>query len=396
MISTPHMQAREEYVPSAASHLYCPECGATYDLHQQQSYCQNPACLHPLLVAYHVPNDWRKEHLALGPASMWRYAPMLPLQRIENRVSLGEGWTPLLPVKRHPGKLWIKHEALNPSGSFKARGISMAISRAKELGVKQVVLPTAGNAGGAVSAYAARAGMKARVYMPETTPMVFQQECQFMGAELHLTPGSIRESGAQMKKAADHDQWFDLSTLKEPYRIEGKKTMGYEIAEQLQWKVPDVVIYPTGGGTGLIGIWKAFVELGRLGWTNGKLPRMVAVQASGCQPLVEAFREGTATVIPPAHPKTLASGLRVPKSFGDRLLLRILAETQGFAIAVSDEEILDGVSQLARREGIFVAPEGGATWMAYQKLLKMNWLNRDESVILLNTGSAYKYLENMV
>ena len=386
-------------VSSFVSHLQCSDssCGSVYAPDQIQTYC---CCGKPLRVEYDIrPLD--RSVLQHRPTNMWRYREMLPILHDEHIISLGEGMTPLLSlprISRQLGieKLWLKDESQNPTGSFKARGLSMAISKAYELGIRSMVIPTAGNAGGAMSAYCARAGMEAHVYMPVETPEVFRMECLYMGAEVTEVEGTISDCGKRARAEKDPEFWFDVSTLKEPYRIEGKKTMGYEIAEQLLWEVPDVVIYPTGGGTGLIGIWKAFDEMEALGWIGKKRPRMVAVQAAGCAPLVDAFHAGKSKCDFAEHAHTLANGLRVPKSFGDEWLLRILRESQGTAVAISDEHILEGVKDAAEQEGIFMAPEGGAVWAALHQLVSEDWIKPDEQVVLLNTGSAYKYMENMM
>ena len=329
---------------------------------------------------------------------MWRYRKVLPVEAEENIVSLGEGMTPLIPLNilanQYNVDLVLKDEAYNPTGSFKARGLSMAISKAKELGVKACVIPTAGNAGGAMSAYCAKAGLDAYVYMPQKTPKTFAQECEFFGAKVSYVNGNISDCAAQIKKDQLH-HCFDISTLKEPYRIEGKKTMGYEIAEQSNWEIPDVVVYPTGGGTGLIGIWKAFEEMQQLGWVTGKMPRMVVVQTTACYPLVEAFQKKKSQAIPFSNPATtIANGLRVPSAFGDEIILDILYESQGTAIAISDESILTATQEVAQKEGILLAPEGAAVWSACKQLLSNNWIQPNEKVVLLNTGSIYKYMEN--
>ncbi len=327
--------------------------------------------------------------------SMWRYFEMLPVQSPDNIISLGEGMTPVLPLKNLSknygfSQLEMKEEGLNPTGSFKARGISMAISKAKELGVNSCIVPTAGNAGGALSAYCAAANMQATVVMPSHTPKIFQDECKLFGAELILVDGLIDQCARLVKKIVQENGTFDISTLKEPYRLEGKKTMGYEIAEHYNWTLPDVILYPTGGGTGLIGIWKAFQEMLALGWIEGKLPRMIAVQSANCSPLVQAFHKQ------PEHPfkGSIANGLAVPKAFGKDMIMETLTASGGTAIAVSEESIEHGVREIGRKEGINVAPEGAAVWEALKILTDKGAIDKDEKILLLNTGSGYKYFEN--
>ena len=382
------------------SHLECSECRQTFSKTDLHSYCKS--CNRPLLARYDVPKTgFDKAVLPSRPATMWRYREMLPVENPENIVTLGEGFTPLLPVRRLAARLglsqlFVKDESGNPTASFKARGLSAAISKAKEYGVASVAVPTAGNAGSATSAYAAQAGMSAQVFMPRATPSVFRADCTFFGATVTLVDGSIRDCGKLLAAQNVDNQWFDVSTLKEPYRLEGKKTMGYELAEQLNWQLPDVVIYPAGGGTGLIGIWKAFQEMLELGWIDHIPTRMVCVQSAGCAPIVEAFTAGSAIGKAIENPsETIANGLRVPAPFGDKLMLQVLAESGGTALTVTDAEMLEGIRDIAAAEGLFVAPEGAATWVALQRLRASNWIAANESVVLLNTGSAYKYLENI-
>ncbi len=323
---------------------------------------------------------------------------MMPALREEDVVSLGEGGTPLLHAARLGARLgmtnlWIKEEAGNPTGSFKARGLGAAVTMARALGAKAIALPTAGNAGGAAAAYAAKAGLECHVYMPKDTPKVFRIECEAYGAKVTLVDGLIDECGRLIAGQAEKERWFDVSTLKEPYRVEGKKTMGYELAEQMGWTLPEVVVYPTGGGTGLIGMWKAFDEMEALGWIGSKRPRMVAVQAEGCAPIPKAFAEGkdVSDYFENAH--TYASGLRVPKPYADYLILKILRESNGDAVAVTDDEMRRGVVEMAGSEGLFPAPEGGAAWIAVGKLLAAGKISRDERVIVFDTGTGYKYVE---
>lgn len=379
------------------THLQCHHCGRTYDKNTAHTFC--PDDNQPLEAMYDltptpIPSQEGRCH------SMWRYHELLPIENEENRVDLGEGYTPLLDLSSlksaYPQtQLLLKDESGNPTGSFKARGIGMAVSKAKELGVKAMCIPTAGNAGSALAAYCAKAGIEAHIFMPEATPKVFQLDCEIMGAHVTKVKGNISDAAHMMREKND-GSWFDITTLKEPFRLEGKKTMGYEIAEQLNWKLPDVIIYPTGGGTGLIGIWKAFQELLQLGWIDHIPTRMVAVQGSGCDPVVQSFQKEMDDV--PAHEdpkKTIANGLRVPKPFGDRMIMKTLYESKGTAVAISDEEIKEGLSEFAKAEGLFLSPEGAAVWMGYRKLKAEGWIKDTESVVLLNTGSVYKYAENL-
>jgi len=316
-----------------------------------------------------------------------------------NIVSLGEGFTPLLHAPRLGEEmgvpnLYLKDEGVNPTGSFKARGMTAAISMAKELGIRKVAVPSAGNAGGAMAAYAARAGMEARIYVPQGTPLVNRLECPILGAKVTLVEGSIKDCGRVMREELDMHEWFDVSTLKEPYRVEGKKTMAYEVFEQLGGEIPEAMIYPTGGGTGLVGMWKAFEEMQQLGWIGGR-PRMFAVQSSGCAPIVRAFNQETERAEEWQKPTTVASGLRVPSAVGDFLILRALRESRGAAVAVMDDDMLASTRRLAETEGVLTAPEGGATIAALDRLLADGILSGTETIVLFLTGSAYKYLEVM-
>ena len=379
------------------SHLICSEFQDFYDKKELHTFSKKSR---PLLAQYDLKNSFPKEKLSSRQMDMWRYRELLPVEKDENIVTLGEGGTPLWSLELAAKKLgqqqlFLKDEAFNPTGSFKARGLGMAISKAKEFGVQKCVIPTAGNAGGAMSAYCAKAGIEAIVYMPIETPILFQKECQFFGARVELVDENIRDCAHKIKEDKESD-WFDISTLKEPFRLEGKKTMGYEIAEQLGWRVPDVIIYPTGGGTGLIGIWKAFEELEKLGWIDSKRPRMVAVQSEVCCPIVQAFHQNKKYAAVFENPgRSIANGLRVPSAFGDRLILNTLYESNGAALAVSEEDIMKNIRELATMEGKLLAPEGAATWGVYKKLRKDGWIKAEEEVVLLNTGSAYKYMENL-
>lgn len=339
-----------------------------------------------------------RDEISRRRKGMWRWHELLPIQNPDNIVFLGEGDTPLLRVPNLGDELglsnlYVKDESANPTGSFKARGLAAAVSRARELGIEKVIIPTAGNAGGAMAAYAARANIRATIYMPKDTPRANVEESRMAGAQVILIDGLISDAAGMAGEKARAEGWFDLSTFKEPYRAEGKKVMGYELAEAFDWTLPDVIVYPTGGGTGLVGMWKAFAELEELGWLeNTKRPRMVAVQAAGCAPVIKAFHEGAAFCDFWLNAHTLASGLRVPKSFADALILENLRESQGTAVAVRDEDILEAQSQLGRREGIFAAPEGAATLAALRVLIENKWIASNERVVLFNTGSGLKYL----
>lgn len=379
------------------SHLECPKCGAQPDVNAPQNLC--PACGAPLLVRYRL--DEAKAQLTpdvfvAREKNMWRYRELLPVQDDANIVTLGEGFTPILHAANlgrqiDLQRLLIKDEGLNPTGTFKSRGASAGVSRAKELGISEVAMPTAGNAGGAWAAYCAAANIKAHIAMPQDAPEINKLECQLYGAELTLVNGLISDAGKLIAQGVKVHGWFDTATLKEPYRIEGKKTMGYEIAEQLGWRLPDVVIYPAGGGVGIIGIWKAFSELLELGWVQPHPVRFVVVQASGCAPLVTAFEQGQRDSKFWDGAQTIAAGLRVPKALGDFLVLQALRESNGTAIAASDREMLDAMALVARCDGMFICPEGAATIVAAQKLRTRGWLRPAEEVVLINTGTGLKY-----
>jgi threonine synthase len=383
---------------SFAHEIVCPRCSKRFDLSQLLNLCP---CGSPLLVRYDLEKAktaFNKSSLQGRVASLWRYRELLPLQNEVNLVSLGEGYTPLLDARKLGAELglrqlWIKDEAQNPTGSFKDRGLSLAISRAKELGVKKAAIPSAGNAGGSFAAYAARAGIEAYVFMPHDTPIANQIEAQQYGARLTLVDGLINDCGRIIAEKKTAEGWFDVSTLKEPYRVEGKKTMGYEIAEQLNWRLPDVIIYPTGGGTGLIGMWKAFAELEELGWIGSARPRMVSVQASGCAPIVKAFAENKAAAEPWQNAQTVASGLRVPQAVADFLMLQALRESRGTALSVSDDEMLAEIPRVGKAEGIFFCPEGAACVAALRRLTENGWIKPDDDVVIFNTASGLKYLD---
>lgn len=356
-------------------------------------------CGSPLLARYDldaVQHALNRDMLQSREPSLWRYHELLPVRSSEHIVSLGEGMTPLIPAPQigsmlRVKQLFVKDEGVIPTGSFKARGAAVGVSRAGELGVKVLALPTNGNAGGAWATYAARAGIEAVIVMPDAAPSITRSECAISGATLFLVNGLISDAGAIIGRAIKAHGWYDASTLKEPYRIEGKKTMGYEIAEQLHWDLPDVILYPTGGGVGLIGIYKALLELQQLGWIGERLPRLVAVQAEGCAPLVQAWQEGKDVSVFWENSTTIAFGINVPKALGDFLVLEAIYKTNGCAIAVSDEELLQAQKTLAAREGLFVCPEGAATLAAAQKLRENGWINAEERVVLLNTGTGLKY-----
>jgi threonine synthase len=380
-----------------ATHLECSLCGKRREANAPANLCE---CGGPLLVRYDldvIRHRWRRREVPNGPATMWRYAPVLPASA-EFIVTLGEGWTPLLRTRRLGARigaenLWVKDEGLNPTGSFKARGLSCAISMCKELGIGRVAIPSAGNAASALAAYAAAAGLEAHIFMPKDVPQANFLECMAYGAHVTLVDGLISDCGRMVAERGPAEGWFDISTLKEPYRIEGKKTMGYEVAEQMDWELPDAIFYPTGGGVGLIGMWKAFAEMEKLGWIGGRRPKMVAVQAEGCQPVVRAFEENQqrSTFFDGAH--TVAAGLRVPKPLGDFLVLQGVRESGGTAIAVSDDEMLDAGVQMASDEGIYAAPEGAACVAAAQKLIANGFLKPTDRIVLYNTGSGLKYPE---
>ena len=384
---------------SFATELVCPSCGHAQDHRHPASLCEQ--CGSPLLVRYDlgaVRDHWSRAALADRPPTLWRYRELLPVDDDANVVSLGEGMTPILPLAELGGRLRVaqlavKDEGQLPTGTFKARGAALGISRAKELGIQHVAMPTAGNAGGAWATYAARAGIKAHIAMPADAPDITKREVAATGAELFLVNGLISDAGKLIAEKCASEGWFDASTMKEPYRVEGKKTMGLEIAEQYHWQVPDVIIYPTGGGVGLVGMWKAFAELEALGWIGAARPRLVAAQAEGCQPIVEAYAAGATSSVFATGAHTLAAGIRVPKAVADFLVLRAIRETAGTAVAVSDDEILVAMNDLASREGVVASPEGAATLAAARRLASAGWLRQEDRVLLLNTGSGLKYPE---
>ncbi len=378
--------------------LHCPECGRSFDPALPQTFCHT--CNSPILAQYDLAALSAKlyrEEIAARPRGMWRWRELLPVDDPAAVVTLGEGDTPLLRLTSLASTygvpdLLLKDEALNPTGTFKARGMAAAVTRAVELGVREFVIPTAGNAGGALAFYAGRSSSKAHVYMPADTPAPIQAEVKMSGADLHLVDGLISDAARLAAAAAAEHGWFDVSTFKEPYRVEGKKIMGYEIAESLNWELPDVIIYPTGGGTGLVGMWKAFDEMQALGWIGSRRPRMVSVQSTGCAPVVRAFETNAERVEFWQNAATIAAGLRVPAVFADRLVLRCLHESGGTAVAVSDTDIIDAQKELARREGIWAAPEGAAPLAALKHLLQIGWCKSGEKIVLFNTGSGLKYI----
>src|ERR1043166_9379320 len=383
------------------THLACTLCGKTHDASVAQNV--SSCCSKPLFACYDLAAAGRtltKEALRTREKSLWRYREVLPVRDDKDVVTLGEGMTPLLPAPRLGAKhglsaLFIKDEAQNPTGSFKARGMTTAVSMAKQFGLKKLAVPSAGNAAGALAAYAARAGMEAHIFMPRDTPRANIIECEQMGAHVTLINGLITDCGAEVAKRKTAEGWFDVSTLKEPYRAEGKKTLGYELAEQLNWKLPDVILYPTGGGTGLIGIWKAFDERENLGWlpAGAKRQRMFTVQATGCQPIVRAFEAGEKFAAEHLHAHTKASGLRVPKAIGDFIMLDALRESGGGAVAGSDDDMIACTKEVGAAEGVFPAPEGAACYAALKQLLAEDKIRADETVVLFNTSKGLKYLE---
>jgi len=378
------------------THLECTACGRHHEWSHLQNLCLS--CQKPLFAVIDLAkagSTLKREGLSTREKSLWRYREVLPLPGDVEPVSLGEGGTPLLRAQKFGGDtdLWIKDESLNPTQSFKARGMSVAVSMAKHLGATKLAVPSAGNAGGALAAYAARGSLEAHIFMPRDTPRANIIECRELGAYVTLIDGLITDCGAEIARRKAKEVWFDMSTLKEPYRVEGKKTLGYELAEQCNWQLPDVILYPTGGGTGLIGMWKAFDEMETLGWIGKKRSRMFAIQASGCAPIVRAFEAGakTAAEFPDAH--TIACGLRVPKAIGDFLILNILRQSNGGAIAIDDQEMIRVAREVGSSEGLFVAPEAAACFAALKSLRSAGKIGSGERVVIFNTGSGIKYLD---
>jgi threonine synthase len=384
---------------SHVTHLECSKCGERHEADQIQTVCRK--CDKPLFVRYDlekVKEAMTKRELVGRVSSMWRYFELMPVRERGNIVSLGEGWTPLTKASRlgevvGVKDLWVKDEGIIPTGSFKARGLSAAISKAKELGIRRVAMPSAGNAAGAMAAYGARAGMEVYVFMPEDAPKVNAVESEVVGAKVVLVKGLISDAGKLVRDGNEEMGWFNVATLGEPYRVEGKKTMGLEVAEQFDWGLPDVIIYPTGGGTGIIGMWKVFDELEEMGWIGSERPRMVSVQAEGCSPITKAYEEGKEESEFFENASTLAAGLRVPKALGDFLVLRAVRESGGTALAVTDEEIMADVGLMARNEGLFPCPEGAATLSALRHMIADGDVDEDERVVLFNTGTGLKYTD---
>jgi threonine synthase len=382
------------------THLECPRCGAQHDAHRPQNLC---GCGSPLLARYDldaVRRTLSPTAFAARGADLWRYRELLPVASDDLVVTFGEGWTPLLPAARYGAgigvpRLLLKDEGLLPTGSFKARGAAVGVSRARELGIRHIAMPTNGNAGAAWATYAARAGMAASIYLPVAAPVITRRECRAAGADLSLVDGLIGDAARLVASFVESSGGtvFDASTLKEPYRVEGKKTMGLELVEQLGWRVPDVIVYPTGGGVGLIGIDKALQELRELGWIGDRLPRFVAVQASGCAPIVRAFAAGATRAQPWADARTVAFGINVPAPLGDELILDALARSDGTAIAVDDAELLDELRRFGAEEGLLLCPEGAACLAATRRLREAGWIDPGEQVVVLNTGAGLKYPE---
>jgi threonine synthase len=380
--------------------LICPSCSERYVANTIQTICLNEKCLSSLFASYKITPNSPNEMLNHNNYSMWRYSAFLPVLNPENIISMGEGFTPVIPLKNlkykgNENNVFWKDESGNPTGSFKARGISAALSKAKELGITEVSIPTAGNAGGALAAYSARGNMQAHVFMPKDTPKVFKDECRLYGAKLTEVDGNISDCGKIAQDLSIANNWFQISTLKEPYRLEGKKTMGYEIAEQFDWELPDVILYPTGGGTGLIGIWKAFDEMERLGWVDSRRPRMVAVQSDSCNGITTAFINEQEDSLAIDNGFTIANGLRVPKPYASKIILNVIRSSGGVALSINDAQIETALKEIAKKEGMLIAPEGAALWEAYKQLVDSKWILQNEKVLLLNTGSGYKYLENL-
>lgn len=381
---------------SYLDHLECTHCGKTYSADELHTTC--PACGKVLYARYDLDaarKRFTRDDPRSRPGNMWRWFEVMPVRDPDNVVTLGEGYTPLIPARKlgrvfGASGLYIKEEGLNPTGSFKARGLSAAVSRAKELGVKAIGMPSAGNAGAALAAYGARAGIDIYVFIPEDTPEIMKREGYVYGAHVYLVKGLINDAGKIVRDNAGARGWFDVSTLKEPYRAEGKKTMGYELAEHFNWELPDAILYPTGGGTGIVGMWKAFEEMQALGWIGPKRPKMISVQADGCAPIVRAFQKGERHAEAWQNAHTIAPGIRVPVAIGDYLMIDAMHASGGTGVTVSDQEILDAMNEIARAEGVFAAPEGAATYAGYKKLVGSGFLKPEDRVVLFNTGSGLK------
>lgn len=378
--------------------LQCSKCAKPFDPKKINTF--STCCNKPLIAKYDLDSGFSKSDIDQKDNTMWRYHALLPVIKKQNIISLGEGMTPVLQLnslgkKYSFSQLLLKDESLNPTGSFKARGLSVAVSKAKEMGIKSCIIPTAGNAGGAMSAYCAKAGIEATVIMPKHTPKIFQQECKLYGARVILIEGLINDCGKLAKTMLEEEDYFDMSTLKEPYRLEGKKTLGYEIAEQYNWQLPDVIVYPTGGGTGLIAIWNAFKEMIAMGLIENKLPKMIAVQSENCQPIVFSWKGLHENASHYKGKASVANGLAVPNPFGEDMIMETLKMSGGNALTVSEQEMISGIKEIAAHEGILVSPEGAAVWKGLLKLVQDGFVDRDEKILLLNTGSGYKYLENI-
>jgi threonine synthase len=370
------------------AYFECSRCGELLSADKPQNVCPRDAA--PLYVRYDLAKvKLDRNALAGREPTMWRYREVLPDAQ---PVSLGEGFTPLLQSRTNPN-LCIKDEGLNPTGSFKARGMSAAVTMARHYGIRKVAAPSAGNAGGALAAYAAAAGIEAHIFMPKDVPQANALEAEYFGAKLTLVDGLISDCGRIVAERKDREGWFDFSTMKEPFRVEGKKTMAYEVAEQMNWELPDAIIYPTGGGVGMIGMWKAFDEMEQLGWIGSQRPKMISVQSTGCAPIVKALEQGSAASDPWPNAQTISAGLRVPKAYADFIILDILRKSRGTAIAVTDDEAMQAFETWAREEGVFAAPEGAASLAAYNKLRAKKFFNGNERVVLFNTGSGYKYID---
>ena len=373
-------------------HLECSKCSETYLHTVPQNLCNT--CGKPLLARYalqQLAETWTRDALLSRPASLWRYTELLPISDPTDMVSLGETMTPLIHTKRLGARfglteVWVKDESRLPTGSFKARGLAMAVSKAKSLGLTALAIPSAGNAATALAVYAAAAGITAHIFMPQDTPAFNKQTCQLAGADVTLIDGLITDAGRIVAERKSQEDWFDVSTLKEPYRVEGKKTMGFELAEQFNWELPDVIIYPTGGGTGIVGMWKGFAELEAIGWIGKKRPRFISVQSTGCAPIVKAWEEGAPEATPWSDAHTIASGLRVPQAIGDFLILEAIRKSNGAAIAVSDEAIREAMQLLPTTEGLLTCPEGAATVAALKQLVSNGMIEPSERVVLFNTG----------
>jgi len=372
------------------AYLECTKCGQRLAAEQPQTVCPiDGGVLYARYDLAALKNRFVPKLLSGRAATMWRYAEVLP---DSDPVSLGEGFTPMLPSRVMPN-VFIKDEGLNPTGSFKARGLSAAVTMARHYGLKKLAIPSAGNAASALAAYAAAAGIEAHIFMPKDVPIANRIECETYGAHVNLVDGLISDCARLVKERTEQERWFDVSTLKEPFRLEGKKTMGYEVAEQLNWELPQGIIYPTGGGVGLIGMWKAFDEMQELGWIGTERPQMVAVQSAGCAPIPKAWEEGESASTMWPNATTVAAGLRVPKAYGDYLILDILRKSGGVALAVTDEEIMAALRDWAKTEGIFAAPEGAAALAAYRNLRATGFFGPDDKVVLFNTGTGLKYLD---